>query len=137
MLKASHRLRKESDYRRVYRLGTRRFSHHLCVTALPRDAGATVSRFGIVISKKISKKAVVRNTLKRQIASVIQEYLRNHALIPPLDAIISPKGGAPEMEFAAIQTELSSLLGLRYNVATRKPYYGTRRNKSTGRGARS
>lgn len=113
MLGANNRLRLESDYRRVYRVGSRRFSNHFCVTVAPLKDPVAQSRFGIVISKKISKKAVVRNGLKRQIASVVQEFLKDRTNVTTFDAIISPKSGAPQLPFATIRTELLSLLGKR------------------------
>jgi ribonuclease P protein component len=40
-----------------------------------RDRTLPVSRFGIAVSKKVSKKAVIRNRIKRQIRAVIRTLL--------------------------------------------------------------
>jgi ribonuclease P protein component len=75
-----HRLKNRRDYRAVYAQGIRRYSPHLTLLALACGNAEGVdstpaSSFGISISKKVSKKAVVRNHLKRQIKGVIRTFL--------------------------------------------------------------
>jgi ribonuclease P protein component len=68
-----HRLKHRQDFQAVYGTGKRYHGSHLTLISL-EDSGpdkALPSRFGISISKKVSKKSVVRYRLKRQIRSVI------------------------------------------------------------------
>jgi ribonuclease P protein component len=39
--------------------------------------GLAISRFGIIVSAKISKKAAIRNKIKRQIREIIRLQLQN------------------------------------------------------------
>jgi len=41
------------------------------------ENGLRVSRFGFVVSKKVDKRAVVRNKIKRILRSFVQENLKN------------------------------------------------------------
>ncbi len=74
MLPKENRLTDDYDFRRVKRLGK---SYHCPLfklsVALRKTAGQ--SRFGFVISKKIDKRAVVRNTIKRLLREVVRERL--------------------------------------------------------------
>jgi len=72
-----HRLKHRQDFQAVYGTGKRYHGSHLTLISL-EDSGPDKplpSRFGISISKKVSKKAVVRNRLKRQIKAVIRQLL--------------------------------------------------------------
>ncbi|MFA6198184.1 MAG: ribonuclease P protein component [Patescibacteria group bacterium] len=70
MLPRKQRLVREADFRRVYRKGATAFSPSIVLKAAPNDL--MVTRFGIVVSLKVSKKAVDRNRIKRQISEVIR-----------------------------------------------------------------
>ena len=78
-LAKAHRLRDRKDYRAVYEQGIRRYSPHLTLIASSDMTEGTDStpetKVGISISKKVSKKAVVRNRIKRQIKGVIRTKL--------------------------------------------------------------
>lgn len=63
--------------------------------------------FATVISSKISKKAVVRNLLKRRITHVIRENMNK--IQPGLGIIIFPKKGAETLEFEEIKQDLLKL----------------------------
>ncbi len=66
------RLRKEREFKEVFRRG-RKIDLGFAVFYLsPNNLG--YPRFGIVVSKKVSKKAVIRNRLKR----LFREYFRLH-----------------------------------------------------------
>jgi len=67
-----HRLKNWRDFRVVYKQGTHRHSKHLVLRALDtrtfgEQSQINPSRIGVSIGKKVSKKAVVRNRIKRQI----------------------------------------------------------------------
>ncbi|MEO0015501.1 MAG: protein subunit of ribonuclease [Cyanobacteriota bacterium] len=108
-----HRLRDRRDYRAVYAQGIRRYSPHLTLFALDcRDTkGADfppASSFGISISKKVSKKAVVRNRLKRQIKGVIRSYLQG--IEPGWKIVIAVKPQAIKCKYEHFLRELEELL---------------------------
>ncbi|MFH1899674.1 MAG: ribonuclease P protein component [Patescibacteria group bacterium] len=66
------------------------------------------SRFGIVISTKISKKAVVRNKSKRQIRAVIHKNLAN--IEKGFDIVILTKPAVTVTDFQKIEQTLVFLL---------------------------
>ena len=68
------RLKHWEDFQSVYQQGKRYRESHLMLRVL-RDSSLLVSRFGIAVSQKVSKKAVVRNRIKRQIRAAIQVLL--------------------------------------------------------------
>lgn len=110
-LPKAHRLRARQDYRAVYDRGIRRYSPHLTLIALPTKPdliAAHPTLFGISISKKVSKKAVVRNLIKRQIKGVIRVYLPKIA--PGWKVVIVVKPKAITCKYEHFLRELEELL---------------------------
>ncbi|MBF2036649.1 MAG: ribonuclease P protein component [Leptolyngbyaceae cyanobacterium T60_A2020_046] len=72
-----HRLNRPKEFAAVYRQGQRASAAALSVIVLPvSPEGVSVpSRFGISVSQKVHKRAVVRNRLKRQVRSAIQSLI--------------------------------------------------------------
>ena len=111
-LQKAHRLTNRKDYRAVYRRGIRRYSPYITLIALlePQDETATPrpTMFGISISKKVSKKAVVRNRIKRQIKAAIRDRLKTVA--PGWKVVIVVKPKAIECKYEHFLRELEELL---------------------------
>ena len=111
-LPKAHRLRNRLDYRAVYAQGIRRYSPHLTTIALcsnSQGADSTPpSKFGISISKKVSKKAVVRNRIKRQLKAVIRTHLKE--IDPGWQVVIVVKPKAIECKYEHFLRELEKLL---------------------------
>lgn len=72
-----HRLGHRRAFAAVHRQGKRCRSHHLTVGILPygSEGNPGPTQFGITISQKVSKRAVVRNRIKRQISTALQQLL--------------------------------------------------------------
>lgn len=64
------RLKHWQDFQTVYQQGKRYRHSNLLLRVLGNQPGAS-SRFGLAVSKKVSKKATERNRLKRQIHAAI------------------------------------------------------------------
>jgi ribonuclease P protein component len=71
MLAAPNRLRKAYDITRVYRRGRYGGSGLLSVKVLA--TGRPESRATVVVAKKISKRAVVRNRIRRRLAGILRD----------------------------------------------------------------
>jgi ribonuclease P protein component len=71
MFPRAWRLTRQRDVQKVYRLGASAASSFLFVRALPNRVQQP--RITVVIGKKISKKAVVRNRIKRLVRQAVQE----------------------------------------------------------------
>jgi len=108
-LPSRHRLRKRSDFQTVYQQGIRRYGRHLIIRALPiaPSVNPVPTKVGISISRKVSKKAVVRNRLKRQIKSVLR-YLFPE-ISPNWLIVIIVKPEAKECNYEHFLRELREL----------------------------
>lgn len=112
-LPKTNRLKSRKDFQAVFREGTRRHGSYLTLRALrpsssrvpyedvaatttqPTDSVNPVStRIGISISTKVSKRAVVRNRLKRQIAAALHKLLPN--LLPGWRLVVIVKPTAAQ-----------------------------------------
>ncbi len=75
MLSFENRLKKEKDFDRVFKEGKGVVSDEVVIKFIKNDLNN--NRFGFIVSKKVSKKAVRRNRIKRvlreQVRSIIQD----------------------------------------------------------------
>lgn len=108
MLPAGYRLQKDRDIRRAIGKGYKAFGLTLGLKFLPNKLEK--SRFCFVISTKISKKAVKRNKLKRQLREIIR--LNLDKISPHYDVVIltKPKAGVLEKDYQELEEELLGLL---------------------------
>lgn len=93
-LPKAHRLKSRKDFQAVFREGIRRHSSHLTLRALRPSPSSThcingavetsqpqqtqhlnPTQIGISISTKVSKRAVIRNRIKRRIAVAMHQLL--------------------------------------------------------------
>lgn len=115
-LPKTYRLRRRQDFQQVYQKGRRRTGTHLSVTVLPRprslDGSATrhldASCFGISIGKKVSKKAVVRNLIKRRIKGALRQSISR--ILPGKMVVITCKPSIIGCDYDEILRELEKLL---------------------------
>ncbi len=107
MLPKEKRLRDTRDFKRVYSKGSFFSGRLLSINIL--ENRLQISRVGVVITKKISKKAVGRNKLKRKTREAV------HALYDSLptgyDIIVNIKKEAESASVADFQKELAGLFG--------------------------
>jgi ribonuclease P protein component len=75
--------------------------------AKKKDNELAYSRFAVVVSKKIAKKAVERNYLKRKFMHAIGERI---ALIPKADYIFVLNSSAKDVEYKDLVTSLDSVI---------------------------
>jgi len=93
MLGKTNRLAKDRDIKKVFARGRGFFNPFFNLKYLP--AGGAV-RFTVVVSTKVSKKAVKRNRLKRIIREILRLNLKNFPL-GDYALILKPKAAqAPE-----------------------------------------
>lgn len=79
-LPKANRLRQRQDFDRVYQSGKRRRATglHLVILRQPNPVETLEVlpiQVGISISKKVSKRAVVRNRIKRQLKAIVRQFL--------------------------------------------------------------
>ncbi|MDD4990366.1 MAG: ribonuclease P protein component [Candidatus Pacebacteria bacterium] len=107
MLFAENRLRKKKDFERVMK---DKQSRGLSVSFLSGrflGNGLAVSRIGFVVSKKVSKKAVQRNKVKRRLREAARFLFSQ--IKPGFDAVIFTRPEIAESDFSGIKQSLEAL----------------------------
>ncbi|MBP0000297.1 MAG: ribonuclease P protein component [Cyanobacteria bacterium SID2] len=120
MLPKAHRLRHWKDFQTVYKNGIRCRGKRLALRAYhrrsvpPQDndeqsvAEVLPTRIGISIGRKVSKRAVVRNRIKRQIRAAARQILPY--LSPGWDVVAVALPDAKECNSHQFLQELEQLL---------------------------
>lgn len=86
-LPAACRMRAKRDFDRVYQAGVRARGDLILVAAAP-SPDPVGARYGLSVSRRFSKSAVVRNRARR----VLREAFRlRRADLPPLDLVLTPQ----------------------------------------------
>lgn len=118
-LPKANRLRKRQDFNRVYQKGRRCSTRCFALSALQSvpdkqhqvaDTSQLDSptRVGISVSQKVSKHAVVRNRLKRQVRAIVSLWLPHMSAGWDLVLVVRPS--AKECEYVNFLQELKQLL---------------------------
>ena len=104
MLKKKYRLNKTKEFNKIWQLGRSGYGPILGLKLLPNDL--PYSRFAFLISKKVSKRAVVRNLLKRRLREIIKlDWLT----LSGYDAVIIALPSAANKSFAELRAEVQFL----------------------------
>jgi ribonuclease P protein component len=108
-----HRLRRRQDFQKVYQHGKRHQLVHLTLRSLqhlpsPPTENLPATQFGISVSKTVSKKAVVRNLLKRQVKAALRQILPR--ISSGWSVVIGVRPSAQGCEYVEILRELEQLL---------------------------
>ena len=115
MLPKACRIRLKRDFERIFdfrRSVSGRFVRFACAPAgLPKQS---ISRFGIVTSAKVSKRAVVRNRLRRRVRVAIAEALP--FLKPPLDIVIICQPAAAKCTADEFREDIRIALGKIFSI---------------------
>jgi len=102
LLRASQRLRKSQDFDRLYRRGQFNRSAHMVLRTGQNRFDHT--RVGVVISKKVLKRAVDRNRTKRRIAEQVRLFYPQ--LKPGYDCVVLVKQDIVKLSPTALHDEL-------------------------------
>ncbi|MEI6380097.1 MAG: ribonuclease P protein component [Cyanobacteriota bacterium ELA615] len=107
-LPQENRLKHRQDFQLVYAQGSQHRTIHLILRSRKSNILNDCSpRIGIVISQKVSKKAVIRNRIKRQIRSIVRPWLKEIADNWQLVIIVRPQ--AIECKYEHFLRELKEL----------------------------
>ncbi len=112
MFARTWRLTRKRDLDRVYKQGQGAATRSLFIRVLPNRFDHP--RLTVVIGKKIAKKAVVRNRLKRLVRQALSELMQEGTVgnrLQKVDAIIViHKDPQPPYELATIKAEAQQCL---------------------------
>lgn len=106
MLPKTYCLKKKKDFERVFKKGKRFKEDFLVIRFVPSNQKK--SRFGIIISLKISKKATIRNKIKRRIRQLLRIRLKE--IKKGIDIALIGVPGLENKDFWEIEEVLTNLL---------------------------
>jgi ribonuclease P protein component len=98
----ARRLRKGSEFDTVYQKGTVVSGPLLVLRYLQNGEGP--ARWGFAVGKRISKKAVDRNRVRRR----LREAARQLRIVPGHDIVVTARGRALESSFGDLQSALEA-----------------------------
>jgi len=109
MLPRENRLRRNKDIKNVLTKGRTTREGFLFLKIVKNDLG--ILRFAIVVGKNLSKKAVVRNKLKRRISEIIRMGLKLKEIKPDrgIDGVIIALPGAERMNFRDLKQAIEKI----------------------------
>jgi ribonuclease P protein component len=105
MLKRIYRITKDKEFQAIYRRGRFQSTALFSINYLP--AKRDLSRIGIVVSKKITKKATERNLIKRRVREIAREL--HPRLKGNFDIIISVKKPVAEADFQEMKNTITKM----------------------------
>lgn len=105
MLSEQNRLKKKKDFEKVFKRGKGYRKDFLFLKTKNNDLD--FSRFGFVVSKKISNKAVVRNKVKRQLREIVRKKILK--IKKGIDAVIITMPGIESQSFQGIEETIDKI----------------------------
>lgn len=108
MLLSPNRLKEEKDFASVLKYGRSFFGSSLKIKIRPNNLA--VSRFGFIIGLKLSKKATVRNRLRRQLSEIIRLEIKEKKIKPGFDGVFFVRPEILKMDFQELKKEMVNLL---------------------------
>lgn len=100
-----YKLKKTDEFSSVFSFRRRIFGDCLALHYQPNSLG--YARLGIVASKKVARRAVARNYMRR----VLREWFRlNHEKLGALDLVIRVQKPFAHAKYSLVQEELQRLL---------------------------
>ncbi|MBI5733613.1 MAG: ribonuclease P protein component [Candidatus Kerfeldbacteria bacterium] len=107
MLKNRHRLKNDDEFNRVYRRGRKYQTKELTMYWLWNKT-VPATRFGIVVSRQISKLATTRNLLRRRLAVALGGAFAK-ALFQGLDIVVVAKKDIQRLNYQQIKEQIEDL----------------------------
>ena len=106
MLPLNNRLKKTADIKNVFKQG-RLFKEGFLIFKTAKS-DLDKSRFGFIVSQKVSKQAVVRNRIKRRMRSAVQKRMKE--MKPGTDNLFVALPGLDKKDFLETEKTVNSLM---------------------------
>ncbi len=107
MLSKINRLTKKKDFETVFKVGKGVKSDFLIGKIAENHL--LESRFGFVVSKKVSTKATVRNKIKRRLRQAVASELLIRKTKTPVDVVVIALPAIKEKDFSEVKEKISKL----------------------------
>lgn len=98
-------LKKQNDFNRVFKKGEV-FGNKTFVIYYLKNS-EEINRLGIIVSKKVSKKSVIRNKIRRRIKEAYR--FNEDSFLTGYDLIIIAKGSSEEEKYSDLEKSLKHL----------------------------
>ena len=105
MLPKKNRLKNKKDFERIFKQG-KSFKEDFLFLKI-RKNNLKESRFGFIVSLKVSKKAVLRNKVKRRLREIIKERLPE--IKSGIDGVLIAQRNIEEKDFSEIKEVINKL----------------------------
>jgi len=105
VLPKNNRLKKKKDFENIFKRG--RSVKEDLLSFKWRPNGLKVSRFGFIVSQKVSKKATVRNKIKRRLREILKLNLPR--LEKGIDGIFIAFPGSEERNFYDMEASIKNI----------------------------
>ncbi|MGA2418406.1 MAG: ribonuclease P protein component [Candidatus Staskawiczbacteria bacterium] len=106
MLPKINRIKKKKDFETIFKK-SKSFKNNLFVFRIMEN-GLGKNRFGFVVSQKVSKKATIRNKIRRRLAEAARAHIKNIKIGADIVLIALP--GIEKKEFSEIEEAVNSAL---------------------------
>ena len=100
MLPKKYRLIKDKDFAKVARHGRKSQGPELSLKWIENNQ--SYSRWGIIVSLKVDKRAVIRNKIKRRLRAILRENIDSLAL--GWDIIIITKDRIKDLDYSQLKS---------------------------------
>ncbi len=104
MLAKIYRLSTQKDFKMVFSQGKKAYSKSFILRFLPNLEKN--SRYAVIVSNKISKKATERNIIKRRVREIIRKY--NPETKGKFDIILTILPNAAVLSYSDLEMEMKS-----------------------------
>ena len=113
MLQRKYRLQKYSAFIATYKKNNAVSDENVCIYFGKEKTNSDITtKFGFVVSKKIHKRAVVRNRIKRLMRESVRLYIKNNKNLninKYISIVFVAKKDAIEKDFVTIDNSISKL----------------------------
>jgi ribonuclease P protein component len=106
MLPKINRIKKKKDFEAIFK-NSKSFRDNLFVLKSAKN-NLGISRFGFVVSQKISKKATVRNKVRRRMSEAVRADIKNAKT--GIDAVFIALSGVEKRKFSEIKKAINGAL---------------------------
>ena len=106
MLPKLNRIRKKKDFEIIFK-NSKSFRNNLFIFKIMKN-NLGLNRFGFVVSKKVTKKAVIRNKVRRRLSEIIKNKMGN--IKTGTDLVIIALPGIEKKEFSEIKEAINNAL---------------------------
>jgi ribonuclease P protein component len=106
MLPKINRIKKKKDFEIIFK-NSKSFKTNLFIFRIMKN-NLGQSRFGFVVSQKVSKKAVIRNKVRRRLTEIIKSKIEN--IKTDINLVVIALPGIEKKEFSDLKEAMNDAL---------------------------